>query len=255
MQMAMHPTRQVTANAAPIPILVYHQIAQAPPKGAPFRSLCVSPERFKQQMTLLRLLGYRGLSMSELQPYLSGQLTGKVVGLTFDDGYLNNLQHALPVLAANGFSATCYAVSNMAGMTNVWDKEVGIAQVPLMTSAQMQEWIKAGQEIGAHTRHHVHLPLQSAELARDEIFGCKAELEDMLGRAVQHFCYPYGEYAQEHVEWVQEAGFTSATTTARGRCHAGHDYLTLSRVPVMRSTHWFQMWLKLQTFYEDKKRG
>lgn len=255
MQAQLQVATHVTANQTPIPILVYHQIAEAPSKGAPFRSLCVSPARFKRQMNLLRRFGYRGLSMGDLQPYLSGQKVGKVVGLTFDDGYLNNLQHALPVLAAHGFTATCYTVSAMSGKTNFWDRDIGIAQVPLMTDAQMREWTSAGQEVGAHTRHHVHLNQQSAEVARDEIFGCKAELEGKLGLSVQHFCYPYGEYSAQHVDWVHEAGFNTATTTARGRCHAGADYLELPRVPVMRSTNWFQMWLKVQTAYEDKKRG
>lgn len=251
----MPVVKQHTANKLPIPILVYHQIAEAPPKGAPFRSLCVSPTRFSQQMGLLRRLGFRALSMGDLLPYLMGEQTGKVVGLTFDDGYLNNLQHALPVLNAHGFTGTCYSVSALSGKTNLWDRDIGIAQVPLMSKLDMREWVDAGQEIGAHTRHHVHLNAQTAEVARQEIVGCKAELEDILGKSVSHFCYPYGEYAPQHVAWVGEAGFATATTTTRGRCHAGSALLTLSRVPVMRSTHWFQMWLKVQTSYEDKKRG
>ena len=108
-----------TSNRRPIPILTYHQIDQAPLKGAPFRGLVVSPNSFGRQMALLRLLGYRGLSMSDLMPYLTGERVGKVVGITFDDGYLNNLTHALPVLRRHGFTATCYAVSQYLGVTSV----------------------------------------------------------------------------------------------------------------------------------------
>jgi peptidoglycan/xylan/chitin deacetylase (PgdA/CDA1 family) len=86
-----------TLNRQPIPILVYHQIAGAPPKGSPFRGLYVAPAAFARQMAWLKLLGYKGLSMGALQPYLRGELSGKVVGITFDDGYRNNLTHALPV--------------------------------------------------------------------------------------------------------------------------------------------------------------
>lgn len=244
---------QVTANLEPIPILVYHQIAEAPPKGAPFRSLCVSPARFRQQMSLLRLMGYRALSIGDLQPYLSGEQTGRVVGLTFDDGYLNNLEHAMPVLSELGFTGTCYVVSAVGGKTNVWDKDIGVAQVPLMNDAQMRAWISAGQEIGAHTRHHVHLIEKSVDVARDEISGCKAELECKLGHEVPHFCYPYGEYSPLHVDLVAAAGFVTATTTRRSRCHAGTELLAIPRVPVVRSTSWFQTWLKVKTTYEDKK--
>ena len=100
-----------TLNDQPIPILVYHQIDVAPSKGAAFRSLYVAPTAFARQMRLLKLLGYQGLSLSALMPYLRGERRGKVCGITFDDGYLNNLNHALPVLEAHGFSSTCYVVS------------------------------------------------------------------------------------------------------------------------------------------------
>jgi peptidoglycan/xylan/chitin deacetylase (PgdA/CDA1 family) len=78
----------------PIPILTYHQIAQAPARGSPMRSLYVSPAAFSRQIRTLSLLGYQGLSMTSLMPYLRGEKTGKVVGITFDDGYANNLENA-----------------------------------------------------------------------------------------------------------------------------------------------------------------
>nr|MDQ6882249.1 polysaccharide deacetylase family protein [Pseudomonadota bacterium] len=95
----------------PIPILTYHQVDRPPPRGVPYRGLVVAPDAFARQMALLRMLGYRGLSMTALEPYLRGDQAGKVVGITLDDGYVNNLEHALPVLRRHGFSATCYIVS------------------------------------------------------------------------------------------------------------------------------------------------
>jgi len=243
----------VCANQAPIAILTYHQIALAPPKGAPFRSLYVSPSAFARQMLGLRLLGYQGLSMSGLLPYLQGQKAGRVVGISFDDGYLNNLTHALPVLQRYGFSSTCYAVSQRLGQTNVWDQDAGVAQTALMTAAQLREWVAGGQEVGAHTRHHVHLPALALADSLQEMQQCKAELEAVTQRPVAHFCYPFGEYGRDHVLQAALAGFASATTTRRGRCVAGHDLLQLSRVPMLRSTTLPVMWLKLATAYEDRR--
>ena len=243
-----------TANLSPIPILTYHQIAVAPPKGAPYRGLYVSPSSFKHQMAFLKLLGYRGLSLSGLMPYLRGELEGKVVGISFDDGYLNNLTNALPVLQKYGFSSTCYAVSQLLGKTNEWDRHIGIAQTPLMTADQLQAWVSGGQEVGAHTRHHVHLTQTDASSGQDEISLCKIELESLTNAPVAHFCYPYGDFNDDTAMKVIGVGFQSATTTQRSRCHAGEDLMKLPRVPVLRTTGLLSFGLKLFTTYEDKTR-
>lgn len=245
----------VLTIAKAIPILTYHQIAPAPPKGTGYRSLSVAPADFAAHMSLLRALGYQGLSMSALLPYLRGERQGKVVGITFDDGYCNNLEHAAPVLRAHGFSATCYAVSSMLGQTNAWDADQGVPPAPLMTAAQLREWVACGQEVGAHTRHHAHLAMLDAAHSLDEIVGCKSELEQQLGVAVQHFCYPYGQYGDVHVRQVAQAGYLSATTTQRGRCAAGDRMLQLPRVPVLRRTGRTLLWWKLASGYEDRRRG
>ncbi len=243
--------KRVCCNLLPIPILVYHQIDQAPPKGAPFRSLYVSPAAFSRQMRWLSLLGYQGLSMSALMPYLRGERQGKVVGITFDDGYLNNLTNALPVLMRHGFSSTCYCVSQGLGQTNVWDREQGIAQTPLMDAVQVRQWVDGGQEVGAHTRTHVNLTACTDDLAEAEISLSKIELSACISERVEHFCYPYGHHRSNHVQMVQQAGFATATTTQRGRVSQGADLYQLPRVPVLRSTTLPVFWLKVATGYED----
>lgn len=245
---------RLTSNRQPIPILVYHQISAAPPKGSPFRSLYVSPASFARQMALLKLLGYQGLSLSALLPYLLGEKTGKVVGITFDDGYENNLVHALPPLLKQGFSSTCYAVSSLLGKTNAWDEPLGIAQTALMNEAQLQQWTAAGQEIGSHTRSHVDLTAVDDDACRAEIALGKVELELILGHQVNHFCYPYGNYETRHKAMVDELGLATATTTQRSRCHAQTALLQLPRVPVLRSTSLPVFWMKIATSYEDRRK-
>lgn len=235
-----------------ISILTYHQIADAPVKGTPYRSLVVSPRLFAAQMQMLKVMGYQGVSMGHLLPFLRGEKTGKVVGITFDDGYQNNLVHAMPVLRAVGFGATCYVVSDRIGKTNTWDQSQGIPQVPLMDRNELREWIAAGLEIGAHTRQHVHLPNLDDTQAWNEINGSRCELEQLLGVSVQHFCYPYGEYCERDVVLAQKAKFLTATTTRRGRVQAGDSLLELRRVPILRRTHRLLLAWKLLTSYEDR---
>ena len=241
-----------TNNLRPIPILVYHQIDRAPAKGQPFRSLYVAPDAFSRQMKWLARLGYTGLSMTALMPYLRGEKTGKVVGITFDDGYLNNLTHALPVLKRHGFSSTCYAVSGLLGKTNEWDKKIGIAQTLLMTADELQQWILGGQEVGSHTHQHLHLLTSPDAKSQADISQGQAALEQLTGNVPRHFCYPYGQYDERHVMMADHAGFDTATTTARSRCHPGVDMLQLPRVPVVRSTTLAVFWLKIATAYEDR---
>ena len=206
-------------------------------------------------MGLLKTLGYRGLSMGGLEPYLTGALTGKVVGITFDDGYLNNLQQALPVLREFGFSATCYAVSNGVGGSNTWDHAKGIVPKPLMNPAQLRAWQAGGQEVGAHGCDHADLTTLTATAAQQQIEACKAQLEAMLDAPVRHFCYPYGRYAPDHAGMVRAAGYATATTTRRGRFHPASpgSLLELPRVPVWGATTLAALWLKLATAYEDRK--
>lgn len=239
---------------APIPILTYHQVEAPPPRGTPYRSLVVSPGAFSRQMGLLRLLGWRGLSMSDLMPYLLGEKQGRVVGITLDDGYVNNLEHALPVLQRHGFSATCYIVSGQLGGTNAWDGPKGVPSRPLMDAAQLRAWVAGGQEIGAHTRHHADLTTVDDATAREEIAGCKRDLEALLDAPVRQFCYPYGAYQPAHAAMVREAGYTGATTTRRSRSTATDDLFELPRVPVHQSTTLPLFWAKLATAYEDRRR-
>lgn len=236
-----------------IPILVYHQVDQPPPRGTPLRGLVVAPASFARQMRALKMLGYRGLSMRDLEPYLNGEKNGKVVGITFDDGYQNNLRNALPVLSKFGFSATCYCLSDMIGGTNSWDHGV-VATKPLMTADEWRIWIKAGMEQGSHTRNHARLTELSPTDAQQQIVESKRELEQRFGCEVRHFCYPYGSFAPEHCVMAKEAGYVTATTMNRGRNQAGDDLYRLRRIMVACSTHLGLFLAKVLTGYEDRRR-
>src|SRR5689334_2064037 len=115
-----------------IAILSYHQVAKPPARGTPVRSLVLPPWRFALQLRLLKLMGWQGLSMRDLEPYLRGEKRGKVFGITLDDGYLNNYQNALPILRRLGFTATAFIVSGQIGGNNAWDLGQGAPEAQLM---------------------------------------------------------------------------------------------------------------------------
>ncbi len=244
-----------------IPILMYHQIDVPPPKGSALRGLVVAPRTFFWHMACLWLLGYRGLSMGGLEPYLRGERQGRVFGITFDDGYANNLYRALPILQRFGFSSTCYVVAGLVGQRNSWDAQHGIAQVPLMDAAQLQQWVDAGQEVGSHAMTHARLPDLAPDQKQREIAQSKQALEALVQQhgGVRHFCYPYGLCDVSSVQAVQNTGYTTATTTKRGRVNLDaplHTHLLLlPRVLVSRTTTWAHLLLKCFTAYEDRQTG
>jgi peptidoglycan/xylan/chitin deacetylase (PgdA/CDA1 family) len=241
-----------------IPILMYHSISQ-PVKNAPFKCLHLPPKRFALQMRLLNLLGYQGLSMDKLTPYLTGEKQGKVVGITFDDGYKNNLTHALPILQKYDFSATCYVVTGCVGEYNRWDESKGIPKNPLMTLDELKQWVASGMSVGAHTHYHVSLPSVDDNTAWQEIHQSKQFLETHLQQPIEHFCYPYGHFKPQHVEMLKQAGFISSTAMYRGRVKVPSsglnldERLTLARVTVNNNCYPHIFLMKLLTGYEDKK--
>ena len=236
-----------------IPILMYHQIDQPPKRGTALRGLIVAPSSFAWQMRLLRFMGYQGLSMRDLEPYLQGKKQGNVVGLTFDDGYQNNLDNALPILLKNGFTATCYAVSSMIGGTNLWDKGK-VAEKPLMTLENWRTWRDAGMDIGSHTRTHADLITLNLEESFNEIAGSKRELEETIGAKVRHFCYPYGRFTSKHSDLASSAGYLSATSTQRGSNSNNLNLFSLQRIMVARATNPLLFAMKILTSYEDRRQ-
>ena len=251
----MTEMQQPMGTARAIPILMYHQIDIPAPRGTSFRSLTVHPKSFKRQMYWMCKLGYRGLSMRDLMPYLKGELTGKVFGITFDDGYRNVFKHALPVLTQLGFTSTNYLVANQFDGGNVWDAQNNVPFSPLMSQTEAREWTHAGQEVGSHTLDHVHLPDLAIEQARHQIAYSRLMLADAVNSEVTAFCYPYGQFSPRHAELVIEAGYRSATTTQRGLASAKDSPFLLPRVGVWRSTHLLQFFQKCLTHYEDRRRG
>lgn len=240
---------------SPIPILAYHQTDTPLAPKTPFRNLVLSPGRFACQMRALQALGWKGLSLRDLGPYLRGERQGKVVGLTFDDGYLGTYQHALPVLSALGFSATVFAVSRQLGGSNLWDAALGVPRQPLMGTEHLRDWIDCGMEVGAHTCHHVDLTACSAAQAREEILLSRHDLEEALGSEVISFCYPYGRSHATHAAFVREAGYEWAAGATSQRAGPGSDPWLLPRITVQASTSLPMLLMQVTTGWEDLRRA
>ena len=109
----------------------------------------------------------------------------------------------------------------------------GVPKDMMMTSANVRELARAGMQIGGHTRTHPILARLSDDEAREEIAGCKRELEAITGKTVDLFAYPNGkpdqDYGHRDVRLVKEAGYVAAFTTAPGAAIMSGDMFQLPR--------------------------
>jgi peptidoglycan/xylan/chitin deacetylase (PgdA/CDA1 family) len=138
------------------------------------------------------------------------------VVLTFDDGFCDVFNHALPLLLQHQLRSISFLVSDLLGKSNQWQQKVGDVNEPLMDEVQVSEWLAAGQDIGSHTKTHPRLTQLSLPDAREEITASKKSLQDRFGVPIDHFCYPYGDWNKAVRDLVIEAGYKTASTTNPG---------------------------------------
>lgn len=215
-----------------VAILMYHAVTREPHRE--FRKYEVTPEAFAAQMRWLGRTGYQPVS---LDTWLDGRghpgpRRPRPVVITFDDGFRDCVDHALPVLEAEGFTATFYLVAGLMGGTSRWLRPLRGIEVPLIDWATAGRLVAAGFECGSHTLTHpnlVHLP---AAACRSELRESRRLLEDNLGREVRHLAYPFGLFDGTVRAIAAEAGYRSACSTRIGLAGPDDDPLALVRVPV-----------------------
>ena len=203
------------------PILCYHK-PEPVPAGARIKGLYLEPGFFRQQ---IRELAKAGVTF--LPPGLPQRT--QALAITFDDGFVSNLEAAVPVMREFGCRAINYLVADRIGKTSDWEAADGGEAHPLMDEPQIRDWMAAGNWVGAHTCTHPRLSRISRERAREEIVSGKKKLEDRFGVPIEHFAYPFGDYDEVVMGIVREAGFKTACTMERGVNAADSDPFRLKR--------------------------
>jgi peptidoglycan/xylan/chitin deacetylase (PgdA/CDA1 family) len=190
------------------PVLMYHSIS---PSTAPDpHRLRVHPGRLDRHLRLLRRLGLRGVSLTELVRAAGRGAADGLVGLTFDDGYTDFLEHAVPVLQRHGMTGTVYVVAGRMGGQNEWDTG---PRFDIMDADRVRAVAAAGQEVGSHTMTHARLAGADATTLAAEVGDSKRALEEVLQSEVPSFCYPYGSYDAAAADAVRAAGYDNACVT------------------------------------------
>jgi peptidoglycan/xylan/chitin deacetylase (PgdA/CDA1 family) len=231
-----------------LPILCYHHIGFP---GAPLghRQLALSVKRFGQQMDYLRDAGYRCVSLSAAEPVLRGDASaaGRLAVLTFDDGYRDFYECALPVLRQHGFGATVFVVTDQVGHVSRWDEGW---EAPLMDWTELRELTTQGIEIGSHTKSHPRLTQIPSERAATELQASRCELEQHLGISAPTLAYPFGDWDARIENLARAAGYRLACGIVRGNRHAPAEFHRLKRVPVAEENDPSQFQRRLSSIYD-----
>ncbi|HEX5565595.1 MAG TPA: polysaccharide deacetylase family protein [Streptomyces sp.] len=184
---------------------MYHSVAD--PADDPYR-ITVSPRRLDRQLHWLRRRGLRGVGVGELLRERAAGRGAGLVGLTFDDGYADFIEEAVPLLRRHGCTATVFVLPGRLGGTNEWDP-LGPRKT-LLTEAGVRAVVGAGMEVGSHGMLHTDLTRADDDTLRRETEGSRQLLEEITGRPVHGFCYPYGTIDRRAVRAVREAGYDYA---------------------------------------------
>jgi peptidoglycan/xylan/chitin deacetylase (PgdA/CDA1 family) len=200
------PNGVVTPSASSkvrIPVLNYHSVTMDPGNV-----VVISPAKLEAQMKYLHDHGYTPISLSTFIKLIENDsglaAPQNPVLLTFDDGYVDNVEEAMPILAKYNFPATLFMSPGMvedAGYLN-WE--------------QVRQLQQAGWDIQPHGMIHPHLPKLSAEQQAYEITEARKLIEEKLGTQADVFCYPYGEYNQTTLKILKDYGFRYAFTIDQG---------------------------------------
>ena len=203
---------------AGVPILAYHQVSSLP------EIYSVDAAEFDQQMQYLSEQGYTPISLAELFAAGSNgeKLPPRPVIITFDDGYEDNYLTALPIMEKYNMKATIFVIAGQVG------------QPEYMTWQQLKAAQARGIEIGSHTFSHVALSDLPPTEQLNELVRSKQMLEAKLGQPVNFLAYPYGQYTNDTIAALKQAGYTGACSGQPGLGSVRGDVYQLNRVNVPR---------------------
>ncbi len=217
-----------------VPILMYHKIGDGEDSV-----WWVTTADFESQLRDLKEQGYRSILPADLVAHRrwGKWLPRKPVIITFDDGYLNCMENAEPLLRKYGFRGVCYLITGQISETPETRRTYEGASI--LSWPEVRAMHERGTvAFGGHTRNHANL--RGMEDPYPEARACYDDLRNIGGFEPAGFCYPFGQYHEERTPpAVERAGFTTAVTCDDGVAITGTGLklMLLPRVSVIGGLH------------------
>lgn len=205
---------------------------------------------FEDKMHFLQ----RHTNVISLDEFFAGKLSPAKMNivLTFDDGFQSCASHVIPILQKLILPATFFISSGFVNLTK--EEESEFIRTKLAKNQQIDPGATAGLKkedlqriaelgfiVGGHTLNHCNLAtLADEEMLRYEITEDKMRLENLTGKRVEYFAYPFGAYRNPSIniaDVLRQAGYKGAVTTIPGLNQIGSNPFILHREATPASLH------------------
>jgi len=224
------------ADVRTLRVLMYHKVNDLKPNPT-----TVPTSVFAEQMSLLADLGYAPVSLEQVRAHYveAAALPEGAVLITFDDGYRDNLENALPILQHHGYPAVIFVPIGFLDGDRPLPHEEMLRALGVRNETVGWDELAALEAGGIRVESHGigHRPVSELEpaAAAREIALSKLRLEERLGRRVDAYAFVKGslaDYRPEHVSLVQQAGYALGFTSVSGANGPASDRYRLRRYNV-----------------------
>lgn len=173
------------------------------------------PGQLERQLQWLVDQGFRGVTFREA---VVSPPTGKVVAVTFDDGYRSVLENGFPILSRLRLPGTIFVptefIDTGSSLTwpglEHWVGGVHNRELTPISWGELRELARSGWEIGSHSHTHVDLTRLDNACLRAQLQRSRDACEERIGSSCLSLAYPYGAVNERVVRAAREAGYVAA---------------------------------------------
>ncbi len=206
---------KLSQDAEKIPVLLYHHIAseeEIKKQAWEKNGSVISLEKFNEQINFLKENDYYIASLEELDLFIDGKkkLPKKTLVITFDDGYLSNVEYAYPLMKKYGFRASVFMVGATATRDESNLRPGELLHIPAKKIHDYEDIFEFGSHsFNLHSRDEKGRPLLLVKSKKEIIKDLK--INKVLFKS-KYFAYPYGAYNEDTIEYIRELDYTMAFT-------------------------------------------